>query len=108
MRLSLRSTLAAALLPAAVLLTACGTSPLEPTVPATTAAQPQHLSGYTVSWGKDKPQPQNLSGYTVSWGRDGQPTRPQTLSGYTVSWGKDKPQPQTLSGYTVGWGKNGN
>jgi len=71
MRLSSRSTLAAALLPAAVLLTACGTSPLEPTAPATAAAQPQNLSGYVVSWGKEKPQPQNLSGYVVSWGKNG-------------------------------------
>ena len=61
MRFSLRTTLAAAILPAALLATACGSSPLEPT-----AAQPSNASGYTVAWGQ-KAQPQNLSGYTVAW-----------------------------------------
>jgi hypothetical protein len=94
MRSSLRTTLTAAILPAALLATACGSSPMEPA-----AAQPSNASGYTVAWEKKQAQPQNASGYTVAWGQKAQP---QNASGYTVAWGK-KAEPQNLSGYTVAW-----
>jgi hypothetical protein len=77
MRSSLRTTLTAAILPAALLAAACGSSPMEPT-----AAQPSNASGYTVAWEK-KAQPQNGSGETVVLGQKAQP---QNLSGYTVAW----------------------
>lgn len=72
-RITLRTTLAAALLPAAILTTACGTSPMEPAAPATASAQPQNLTGYVVVWSKKdqpQPQPQNLTGYVVVWSKD--------------------------------------
>ena len=116
MRSSLRITLGAAILPAALIVSACGTSPLEPTAAATAAAQPKNLSGFVVSWGGKKvetpavAQPQQLSGFVVSWGSKEAPAaQPQQLSGFVVSWGKDQhqAQPQQLSGFVVSWGKDG-
>ena len=94
MRRSLRTLLAAAPLPAAILTAACGRSPVEPTAPAAAAAQPENLHGYVVSWGKKAPaptaQPRNLHGYVVSWGNKAPAPapQPQHLHGYVVSWGE--------------------
>lgn len=74
MRSSLRTLLAAAIVPAATLTAACGQSPLEPSAPATAADKPQNSGGWVVSWGQKNEtptptaQPQNSGGWVVSWG----------------------------------------
>jgi hypothetical protein len=102
MRTSFRSTIAAAILPAALLTAACGTSPLEPTAPAAASAQPQNLHGFVVSWGNKKPKAEPA------------PAQPQNLHGFVVSWGSKKPkaepapvQPANLHGFVVSWGQHG-
>jgi hypothetical protein len=98
MRTSLRTTVAAVV--TAALVTACGSSPLEPVAPTNASAQPQNLHGFVVNWGQKAPapdaaQPQNLHGFVVNWGQKAPAPAPAAA------------QPQNLHGFVVNWGNSG-